>query len=107
MTIELLVSALVKRFTDLRHQIVIEIKIVKNGKAHTKHLVRLKKMADIASGIEAASGALAIGIDRQRIALIFLVIDVHRALPCEDIAMAGIAGWHDAVEEIHAAVDRL
>ena len=107
MAIKFFVSAFVDRLTDLRHEIVIEIEVVEHRKTHTEHFVRLEQVADIASGIEAASRTSAVGVDGKGVTLIFLVIDVHRALPSEDIAMARIAGGHHAVKEIHAAVNSL
>ena len=107
MTVEFLVSAFVECFSDLRHEIVIEIEIMKHGKTHTEHFVCLEKMTDIAARIESAGGALTIGVDRQRIALIFLVVDVHRTLPGEDIAVARVSRGHNAVKEVNASVYRL
>ena len=105
MAIEFLVSALVERFSDLCHQVIIEIAIVKHREPHAEHFVRLEQMADIAARIKAASGTVTVGVDRKRIALIFLVIDIHRALPCEDIAMTRVSGRHNAVKEVDASVN--
>ena len=105
MTVKFFVSAFVDRFADLRHQIVIEIEVVENCQTHTEHFVRLEKMADITAGIETARRAITVGIDRQRISLIFAVIDIHRTLPGEDIAVTGISGGHNAVKEVNASVD--
>ena len=47
--IKLLESSLVKRPSYLFHKVVIEVKIVKNGKTHTKCLACLEKVPDIRS----------------------------------------------------------
>ena len=47
--IEFLVAALVKSIADFLHKLVIEIKVMKNGKAHAESLFCLEKMANIGS----------------------------------------------------------
>ena len=42
MAIKFLISAFIQRFAYLFHQIVVEIEIMKHGKAHTEHFIRLE-----------------------------------------------------------------
>lgn len=45
--------------------------------------------------------------DGALVSLVFLIHDVHGPLPSEELAVAAVAGWHDAVKKINAPADRL
>ena len=104
--VETLEVVAVQSVADLLHQIVVEIQIVQNRQAHTEGFLCLDQVADIAAAVEPAGGASAILVDGAGVSRVFLVEQVHLAVPCEQIAVAGVTGRHHTVEEIHAAMHR-
>ena len=75
------------------------------AESHTQHLLSFQQMSDVASGEIAAGGTAAPLVDGARVAFKFVVQDIHRAVPCKDITVPRIAGRHDTVKEINAAVN--
>ena len=51
------------------------------------------------------SRTAAVFVYRTGVADVFFVEEVHFAVPGEDVAVAGVAAGHYAVEEVDAAVD--
>ena len=107
MLIKLLVSALVECFADLFHKLVVEIEVMKHGKAHSEAFLCLEKMADVGAAVKTASGALTIGVDGSVVLGKSLVEKIDLALPCEEIAVACVTAGHYAIEEINASADSL
>jgi len=75
--------------------------------AHTQGLLGLDEVADVGAGVVAAGGAVAGQADGAGILHVLLVEEVDLTLPGEEVAVAGVSGGHDAVEEVHAHVDGL
>ena len=75
--------------------------------AHTQGLLGLDEVADVGAGVALAGGAVAGQADGAGILHVLLVEEVDLTLPGEEVAVAGVAGGHDAVEEVHAHVDGL
>ena len=93
--------------TDFFHKLIIEIKVMDNAKAHSQQFPCLEQVADICAGIGLAYGAIALFVDGAVIQLVFEVVNVKQAFACEQIAVAGIAGGHYAIEEIYTSVNSL
>ena len=68
-----------------------------------QNLLRLEQVVQIGAGIAAADRAVTGGVDGTLVALVFGVLEVDRAVPGKQPRVAGVAGRHHAVEEIHAA----
>ena len=98
MLIEFLISALIERFADLFHKLVIEIKIMKHGKAHTEAFLCLEKMSDIRTAVKTASGTLTVGIDRSVVLCESLVKKVDLTLPGND-PVEIVKDWVTVVED--------
>lgn len=58
LTVKAFISAFRKSFADLFHESVVEIKIVKNTKAHSKKLACFKEMTYVSSCISLADRAV-------------------------------------------------
>ena len=93
---------LVQSPADLRHQVVVEIQIVEHRQPQGQHLVSLEQVPQVGPGVIPAHRAVATLTDRPVIGLVLLVQDVDGPLPGEQLAVAAVAGGHDAVEEVHA-----
>ena len=106
----LLVKALeiiaIQRVANLLHQIVVEIQIVQNRQTHAQSFLCLDQMADIRTAVIPAGRTSAILVDGTGVSRVFLVQQIHLAVPGEQIAVAGVTGRHNAVEEIHTAMHR-
>ena len=59
--IEFFVFSLVKRITNLLHQFIIKIQIVKHCKTHTERFLSLKEMAYVRARIITASRTITAG----------------------------------------------
>ena len=59
-------------------------------------------MPEIGPGEAAADGTAAARINGCIVHLVPLVFDIHGTLPGKELAVAGIAGRHHAVEEVYA-----
>ena len=55
----------------------------------------------------AAHRAIALGVDGALVLFVFQVLDVDDAAPGIQVAVAGVAAGHDAVEQVHPAPDAL
>ena len=104
MLIEFLVSALVECFADLFHKLVVEIEVMKHGKAHSEAFLCLEKMADVGAAVKTASGALTIGVNGSFVFGKSVVEKIDLTLPCEEVAVACITAGHYAVKEINASM---
>ena len=93
--------------TDLLRQIVIEIQIVRNGKAHTKRFLCLKQMTQIRARVVAAGRALAALVDRAIVTGVFFIHQRDLTVPGKQAAVTRVARRHHAVKEIHTAMHRL
>lgn len=104
---ELLKCAVIQRFTNPLHQMIVEIQVVHNSQTHTQHFICLLQVADVSAAVIAADRAIALRVNGLFVTLIFQVFNVDDAVPCEQMAMAGVAAGHDAVKQIHTAVHAL
>ena len=82
---------------------VVEPQVVHDGQTHPQQLFRLEQMADIGAGVVPAGRAAAGGVDGALIALVLGILDVDDAAPGVQVAVAGVAAGHNAVEQVHAA----
>ena len=96
--------AAVKCFADLRHKLVIEIKVVLYRKHHTNRFLRFNKVADIRTAMMTASRTSAVFVNRSGVTSVLLVHDVYLAVPCEHITVTRISGRHYAVKEVNTHV---
>lgn len=80
---ELLKCAVIQRFTNPLHQMIVEIQVVHNSQAHAQHLIGLLQMAYVGAGKVAADRAIAMRIDGRFVALVLQVLDVNDAVPGE------------------------
>lgn len=104
---ELLECAVIQRFTNPLHQMIVEIQVVHNSQTHTQHFICLLQVADVSAAVIAADRAIALRVNGLFVTLIFQVFNVDDAVPCEQVAMAGVAAGHNAVKQIHTAVHTL
>ena len=104
---ELLECAVIQRFTNPLHQMIVEIQVVHNSQTHTQHFICLLQVADVSAAVIAADRAIALRVNGLFVTLIFQVFNVDDAVPCEQVAMAGVAAGHNAVKQIHTAVHAL
>ena len=99
--------AAVERLSDLLHQIVVEIQIVRNGKLRANDLLRADQMANIGAAVVLARGTLTSLLDGAGISRVLFVGDVHLTLPGEEVSVTRVTRGHDAVEEIDTVVNCL
>ena len=59
------VPVLLDRAADLLHQMIVEIKIVKNQESHPEHLLCLEQMVDVRPGVASARRAAASFLERR------------------------------------------
>ena len=97
----------VQLVADALHQVVVEPEVVHDGQPHPEQLFRLEQVADVGPAVLAAGGAAAGGVDGALVPLILGVFDVDDAAPGVQVAVAGVAAGHDAVEQVDAAGHRL
>ena len=95
--------AAVERVAYLLHKLVVEIEIVQDRKAHPERFLRLDQVADVRPRIVPASGTRAALVERTRVFQIFFIHYIYFTVPRKDVSVAGVAGRHNAVEEIDAA----
>ena len=103
--IEFLKGTVVQCLTDLFSQFVIEIEIMRNGKVHTDRFLRLDQMTNVGAAIIAAGRATAIAVKGTGILRVLLIAQIDLTVPGKEVTVTGIAAGHNAIEEIHAAVD--
>ncbi len=96
-------GACIQLIADALHQVIVEIEIVHDGQPHAQHFVCLEQVADIGAGVVPAGRTSAGGVDGALVALILGILDVDDAAPGVQVAVAGVAAGHDAIEEVHAA----
>ena len=105
--VEALEIASLQRLADLAGEVIVEIQIVGDRQAHTQGLLGLDEVTDIGAAVITASGTVAGQADGAGILHVLLVEQVDLPFPGEQVAVAGVSGGHDAVEEVHAHVDGL
>ena len=74
---------------------------------HTNRLLGLDQMAHVGTAVMAASRTAAALVEGPGVLGVFFVAQVHLTMPGKQISVTGVAGGHDAIEEIHAHVNRL
>src|SRR5438445_3360778 len=89
--------------TQRAHQLEVEVQVVERVQAATQDLVAAVEVAQVGARVVAARIAGTIGIDRPEVGLVGAVADVDDPGRGEQMAVAGVAGWHHAVEYINAA----
>lgn len=87
---ELLECAVIQRFTNPLHQMIVEIQVVHNSQTHTQHFICLLQVADVSAAVIAADRAIALRVNGLFVTLIFQVFNVDDAVPSEQVAMAGV-----------------
>ena len=84
---ELLECAVIQRFTNPLHQMIVEIQVVHNSQTHTQHFICLLQVADVSAAVIAADRAIALRVNGLFVTLIFQVFNVDDAVPCEQVAL--------------------
>src|SRR5690606_31907198 len=95
------------RRPDLGHEPVQESQVVPGGQAHGQHFAGFEQVADVGTGVVSADVAIAIRIQRAKIAGIAGVADDDRPRPGEHAAVAPYPGRQDAVKHVDAPGDPL
>lgn len=71
---ELLECAVIQRFTNSLHQMIVEIQVVHNSQTHTQHFICLLQVADVSAAVIAADRAIALRVNGLFVTLIFQVL---------------------------------
>ena len=105
--IKLLKAAIIERRADFLHKRVVKIQIMHNAQPHTEHLAAFKQMMHISARKSAAGGAIAPDFKRRIIGFILRVVQIHNTVHRKNLAVTGVSGRHNAVENINAAAHTL
>ena len=105
--IELLKAILIHGVADLLHEIVVKVEVMHNTKAHTQHFVCFQEVTDVGAGVILTYGTTTGGGDGTVIGHETVIEDGQLAFPSEKIAVTGVTGGHNAVEEVNATVNCL
>ena len=95
------------RVPDLFHQVIVKIEVVQHQKTHPQHLLCLEQMVDVSARMPFARGAAAAFLQRTLVLFIALVEQVHPAVRSVGVPVPPVAARVDAVEKVHATVNRL
>ena len=104
---ELLKCSLVNGIAYLLGECVVEVQIMLYSKSACKLFVCLEQMADVCTGEVTAGRAVTFLVNRSRVCLVALVVQVHDTAPREYSGMTGITARHYAVEHINASCNSL
>src|SRR5712675_3505051 len=88
--------------TDLAHQIEVEMQVMNRAEPHAEDLAAAVQVPQIGARIALAGAAAAVRVQRPGVLLVAGVADVDDALGGEQVSVAGVARWHDAIEQIDA-----
>src|SRR5690606_16766026 len=100
--------ALPDRLAHARHQRLVVPEVVQGAQDRRQHLVAAVQVAQVGAAVAIAAGmAAAALLDRARVLLVLRVADADGAGRSEVVAVARVAGRHDAIEHVDAARDRL
>ena len=84
-------GACIQLIADPLHQMIVEPEVVHNSQTHPQKLLCLEQVADIGTGVVAAGRTSTGGVDGALIPLVLGVLDVDDAIPCAQVAGAGVA----------------
>src|SRR5437868_90366 len=80
------------------HQADVEVEVVDGVEARAQDLVAAVEVAQVGAGVVAAGVTVAGGVDGSQIVLMGAVADIEHRARGEEVAVAGAAGWPDAVQ---------
>lgn len=94
-------------FAGLFHEPKVERQIMNRGNLHAENFMTDKQMAKICPRIFMINHGNTIRVEFREIVGPLLVFQIDDTLGGEDHAVASVAGRHDAIKHIHAAVNTL
>ena len=92
-------------FPGLANQFQVESQVVDRGNLECQELFTLKEVVKVSASVALVDSGGTFRIDGAEIVGPFGVAEIDNALPGEDLAVAPVAGRHDAVEHVDTAFD--
>src|SRR6476469_241987 len=89
------------------HGVKVKVQVVQRVKGSRVHLAGDEKIAQIGPGVPPAGRAPAVRVDRPVVLGVPGVLDGDGPLSGEELAVPGVAGGQDAVEQVDAPGDTL
>ena len=89
--------------TGLTYQTQVEGEVVYRGDLQPKDLVSADEVVQVSQAVLLVDEGRTLGIDRAELLRPLRVADIDRAVAREELAVAPVAGRHDAVKHIDTA----